>query len=99
MRIQTLFISIFVLSANCKINWLLTLSSGLVLAFGSNSYGQLGMGDLVPRGAPVPLHGLGKLSWGRIFLKLVLGLLRTHRHWTGYCVHLVRLLCTYSLHA
>ena len=30
----------------------LLTSSGHVLAFGSNSHGQLGVGDLVPRGAP-----------------------------------------------
>ena len=32
---------------------LLLTTSGRVIAFGSNSHGQLGVGDLVPRGAPV----------------------------------------------
>jgi E3 ubiquitin-protein ligase MYCBP2 len=32
---------------------LLLTTSGRVVAFGSNSHGQLGVGDLVPRGAPV----------------------------------------------
>ncbi len=52
------------LPAECKItavscglhHTLLLSSTGLVLAFGSNSWGQLGVGDLIPHGAPVPLH-------------------------------------------
>ena len=58
---------------------MLTLSSGLVLAFGSNSYGQLGMGDLVPRGAPVPLHGLGRFIFNRSLVSFFS---------VGYCVHM-----------
>ena len=34
---------------------LLLSKCGVVYAFGSNSYGQLGTGDLVPRGAPTPV--------------------------------------------
>lgn len=30
----------------------LLLQSGEVMAFGSNTYGQLGVGDLLPRGGP-----------------------------------------------
>ena len=59
---------------------MLTLSSGLVLAFGSNSYGQLGMGDLVPRGAPVPLHGLGRFIVNRSLVSFI--------SCRGYCVHM-----------
>ena len=34
---------------------LLLSKCGVVYAFGSNSYGQLGTGDLIPRGTPTPL--------------------------------------------
>ena len=57
------------LPADCRItavscglhHTLLLSSSGLVLSFGSNSYGQLGVGDLIPRGAPVPVTGLDEV--------------------------------------
>ena len=42
-----------IVSISCGLHHTLLLtSSGHVLAFGSNSHGQLGVGDLVPRGAP-----------------------------------------------
>lgn len=37
----------------------LLLQSGEVMTFGSNTYGQLGIGDLLPRGGPT----LVKLAW------------------------------------
>lgn len=40
---------------------LLLSAAGAVLAFGSNSYGQLGVGDLCPRGAPTPLVTLDEV--------------------------------------
>jgi alpha-tubulin suppressor-like RCC1 family protein len=47
---------------SCGLHHTLLLSAaGLVLSFGSNSWGQLGVGDLIPHGAPVPLHRLDEV--------------------------------------
>ena len=44
-------------SISCGLHHTLLLtSSGQVLAFGSNTHGQLGVGDLVPRGAPTQVQ-------------------------------------------
>ena len=40
-------------SISCGLHHTLLLSTaGQVFAFGSNTHGQLGVGDLIPRGAP-----------------------------------------------
>ena len=45
----------------CGLHHTLLLStSGQVFAFGSNSHGQLGVGDLAPRGAPAPVPRIGE---------------------------------------